>query len=72
MNGCNQFNIQSYFPQQHGSLLHLPLYVPVTHVDEGEDAVEGGHKNVRRGKVHQEVVGHTPHPPVGWTGNRRS
>ena len=42
------------------------VILPVPHVDEGKDAVEGGHEDVRHGQVQQEVVGHAPHPPVSW------
>ena len=38
--------------------------VPVPHVDKGEDAVEGGHEDVRYGQVQQEVVSHAPHAAV--------
>ena len=41
----------------------VPL--PVPHVDEGEDTVEGGHQHVSHGQVQQEVVGHTPHSTMG-------
>ena len=37
------------------------LALPVPHVDEGEDAVEGGHEDVRHGQVQQEIVCHAPH-----------
>ena len=37
---------------------------PVSHVDEGEDAVEGGHEHVSQGEVEEEVVCNTPHSPV--------
>ena len=37
---------------------------PVSHVDEGEDAVEGRHEDVRHRQVQQEVVGHAPHAAV--------
>ena len=37
---------------------------PVSHVDEGGDAVEGGHANISHGQVDQEVVSNTSHPPV--------
>ena len=40
-------------------------YLPVSHVDEGEGGVESGHEDVGEGEVEQEVVGHTPHPPMG-------
>ena len=39
--------------------------IPVSHEDEGGYAVEDGHHEVRQGQVHQEVVGHTPHRPMG-------
>ena len=42
---------------------------PVSHVDEGEGGVEGGHQEVRQGQVQQEVVRRAPHPPeVGVIG----
>ena len=40
------------------------IMLPVPHVDKGEDAVEGGHEDVRHGQVQQEVVGHAPHAAV--------
>ena len=40
---------------------YLELALPVPHVDEGEDAVEGGHEDVRHGQVQQVVIGHAPH-----------
>ena len=39
---------------------------PVSHVDEGEDAVECCHEDVCHRQVHEEVVCHTPHALVGW------
>ena len=39
---------------------------PVSHVDEGEDAVEGGHEDVSDRKVQQEVVCYTPHLSMSW------
>ena len=46
--------------QQH----YWELVLPVPHVDEGEDAVEGGHEDVRHGQVQQEIVCHAPHTTV--------
>ena len=37
---------------------------PISHVDKGEDGVEGGHHHVRDGQVQEEVVRHTPHSSV--------
>ncbi len=42
--------------------------LPISHEDEGGDAVEGDHAEVRYGQVHKEVVRHAPHPPVAWPG----
>lgn len=36
----------------------------VAGVDEVEDGVEGGHQQVRKSQVHDEVIGSGPHPPV--------
>ena len=44
--------------------LPITYDVPISHVDEGEDAVEGRHEDVRHGQVQQEIVGHTPHAAV--------
>ena len=44
----------------------LDSTLPVPHVDEGEDAVECDHQDVRHGQVQQEVVSDAPHPPVGY------
>ena len=41
------------------------LRIPVSHVDEGENAVECGHEDVCHRQVQEEVVCHTPHAPVG-------
>ena len=38
--------------------------LPVSHVDEGEGGVEGGHEDVRECEVEQKIVGHTPHPSM--------
>ena len=35
-------------------------------IETGEDAVEGGHEDVRHDQVQQEVVGHAPHVAVCW------
>ena len=40
--------------------------IPVSHEDEGGDAIEDGHHEIRQGQVHQEVVCHTPHCTVSW------
>ena len=47
-------------------ILEHKSVLPVPHVDEGEDAVERGHYDVRYGQVHKEIVCHTPHAPVSW------
>ena len=39
--------------------------IPVSHEDEGGDAVKDRHHEVSQGEVHQEVVRHTPHRPMG-------
>ena len=38
--------------------------VPISHEEEGGDAVEHGHPQVGHGQVGQEVVGDVPHPTV--------
>ena len=47
-------------------ILELKCVLPVPHVDEGDDAVESCHEDVRHGQVDQEVVCHAPHAAVGW------
>ena len=43
--------------------------VPISHVDEWEDGVEGGHHHVSEGEVQQEVICYTPHTAMGWKYN---
>ena len=43
---------------------YFPGPRPVPHVDEGDGGVEARHHDVRHAEVQQEVIGHTPHPPV--------
>ena len=57
---CHTLNTNIFTP----SLNIFPAWRPVPHVDEGDGGVEAGHHDVRHAEVQQEVVGHTPHPPV--------
>ena len=50
----------------------LRFTVPVLHEDEVEDGVEARHHEVRHAQVHQKVVGHVAHPPMGWKVKRTS
>ena len=38
---------------------------PVPHVDEGEEGVEGGHHQVRKCEIYEEVICYTPHTAMG-------
>ena len=57
---CHTLNTNIFTP----SLNIFPARRPVPHVDEGDGGVEARHHDVRHAEVQQEVVGHTPHPPV--------
>ncbi len=48
------------------------LCLPVPHEDERGEAVKAGHHQVRHRQVEQEVVGHTPHAPVGCSENKNN
>ena len=50
------------------SSLQFPTRLPVPHINEREDTVEGGHEDVGRGEVQQEVVCNAPHPLVSCIG----
>ena len=45
--------------------LEKQLLEPVSHVDEGEDGVEGGQHHVREGEIQEEVICYAPHSAVG-------
>ena len=40
---------------------NLDEQVPISHVDEGEDGVEGCHHHVSECQVQEEIIRHTPH-----------
>ena len=46
------------------SVMVVPHYWPISHVQEGEGAVEAGQQDVCQAEVEDEVVGDTPHSPV--------
>ena len=48
------------------SVLVVPNYWPVSHVHEGEGAVQAGQQDVCQAEVEDKVVGDTPHSPVSW------
>ena len=41
------------------------FFLPVLHEDKVEYGVEARHHEVGHAQVHQEVVGHVAHPPMG-------
>ena len=61
-------NVYTQFSWRARAFQNIPIKdspSPVSHVDEADGGVEGGHHDVRDGQVQQEVVGHAPHPTVG-------